>query len=254
MRSKVKWLFVVAGCLVILPGLSWAQEKGGKNLNASKIIDMDIQGGKGEIIGEIDDLVIKRNGRVKKATMEVGGFLDIGDKLVAYPFDKLTFEKNKILVDVTQQQLENRKEFDYYEQGLSRGYYYGPYPPYAMPAYGPYYGRRYGPAWGRNVPYQEMEKQRYEAGLWAYSPGRYLASVVIGRPLIDPMGGRLGEFKDLVINEEEQVEKIILQADALGDDVYVVLPYQELGFTYYGVVYDITMDELEKMPKVEYEE
>jgi sporulation protein YlmC with PRC-barrel domain len=253
MKRKAVWLTGIIACLLILTGLSAAQESG-NTLYATKIIDIGVYDSNGHAIGEVDDLVVRRNGKIKIVTMDVGGFLNIGAKLVAYPFGKLTFERDKVVVDATEQQLEKRKEFNYYEQGLSAGYYYGPYPPYANPVYGPYYGRYYGPAWGANVPYQGMKRKRYDAELWAYSPGRFLASVVIGRRIINPDGQPLGEIKDLTIDEKGKVEKIVIEADLLGDGIYVALPYEEPGFTYYGIVYDITSDELAKMPKVDYKE
>jgi hypothetical protein len=57
-----------------------------------------------------------------------------------------------------------------------------------------------------------------------------------------------------VINERGEVKIIIMEADALGEDVHVSLPYDEIGFVCYGIIYDITMEELEKMPKVDYED
>ena len=50
---------------------------------ASKWIDHEIYGKTGKQIGEIDDLVIKRSGKIKKVTIDVGGFLGINEKLVA---------------------------------------------------------------------------------------------------------------------------------------------------------------------------
>jgi sporulation protein YlmC with PRC-barrel domain len=254
MGRKSNLLLVMIGCLVFLPGLAWAKEQAETALYATKIIDKNIYNNKGQAIGEIDDLVIRRNGKIKKVTVDVGGFLDIGEKLISYPFSKLRFENNRITVDATQEQLEKRQPFDYYKQGLSQDYYYGLYPPYAAPAYGPYYGRFYGPPWGVTIPYEGMQRRKYMQGVWTFSPGRYLASVVLGREMIDPTGQRLGEIKNLVINGNGQVEKIILEADVLGDNIYVALPYEELGFTYYGIVYDITVDELKKLSKVEYKD
>jgi len=252
MVKKLKMLVIV--CFAILPSLTWAKEQPGTVLYATKIIDKNVYDNKGQEIGEIDDLVIRRSGKIKKVTIEVGGFLDIGDKLVSYPFRKLSFDDNKIKVNATQEEIEKRRPFDYYKQGLSQDYYYGLYPPYAAPAYGPYYGRFYGPPWGVTEPYEGMERRKYVHGVWTFSPGRYLASVVLGRHVIDPSGKRLGEIKNLVINENGDVEKIILEADVLGDNIYVALPYEELGFTYYGIVYDITVDQLKKLSRVEYTE
>lgn len=42
-----------------------------------------------ESIGDINDLLIKKDGGVEAAVIGVGGFLGIGEKLVAVPFDRI---------------------------------------------------------------------------------------------------------------------------------------------------------------------
>jgi hypothetical protein len=38
----------------------------------------------------------------------------------------------------------------------------------------------------------------------------------------------------------------------LGDNIHVALPYDRIGFTLFGIVYEITLEELEKMPRYPY--
>ena len=258
MVRKITWV-ILSICLFAPPCYSWAQGKVEKTFLATQMLDKNVYGGEGQKIGEIDDIVVKRNGKINKITIDVGGFLGIGEKVVAYPFDELTFAEGKIVVQATEAELAKRPEYNYYLRGLTRGYYYGPYPPYASPAFGPFYGPGYGPSYGpewgakSNLPYQKMKRRHYPGGMWAYSPARFLVSVVIGRDLINNTGEILGEIIDLVVSEEGQVEKIILSAgEILGDDTHVALPYKALGFNYYGVVYPITEDELKKMPRYSY--
>jgi hypothetical protein len=166
---------------------------------------------------------------------------------VAYPFDELTIEKGRILVQTTEAKLTKRPEYSYYLHRLSRGYYYGLYPPHTPPALGPTYGPGYGPYFGPEW------RRRFQGGMWAYSPGRFLASVVIGRDVVNNMGENIGQIRDLLISDKGQVEKIVVFAgDILGDDAYVALPYKALSFDYYGAVYPVTLDELKKMPKYPY--
>jgi hypothetical protein len=63
----------------------------------------------------------------------------------------------------------------------------------------------------------------------------------MNRRLINSVGKRLGTLEDLVINcKNNTVEKIVLsRVGALEEDGYVALPYEPLGFTAYGLVYDI---------------
>lgn len=56
---------------------------------ASKVVGMDVYDDANRKIGSIDDLIITRNERVPVAVLSVGGFLGIGAKLVAVPFQQL---------------------------------------------------------------------------------------------------------------------------------------------------------------------
>jgi hypothetical protein len=66
------------------------------------------------------------------------------------------------------------------------------------------------------------------------------------RPLINEEGRNIGRVQDLIINRKNNnVEKIVLSSlDIMREDVYVALRYEPLGFTAYGLVYDITPKEL----------
>lgn len=242
-------------CLFIFLALpSWAEE-GADMIAASNWIDREIYGKNGNQFGEIDDLVIKRSGKVKKVTIEVGGFLDIGDKLVAVSLGELqnlmVKGDGKIVLDTTEQKMEKRSEFDYYRQGLRPDYYYRPryYRRHGYYSYPPHYLRTmpYGPppADRQAEPYPQGEP--YE---WAFSPIRYLASAVIGRQVINESGDYIGSVDDLLIDTQSaKVKKIILNVDDVrGDDSRVAIPYEPPGFTAYGIVCDLSRKEIRKLP------
>jgi putative membrane protein len=56
---------------------------------ASDLEGTTVYGGNNENIGEIDDVVLDRKGRVVAVIVGVGGFLGIGEKSVAIPFEAL---------------------------------------------------------------------------------------------------------------------------------------------------------------------
>ena len=60
-------------------------------LRASKLIGQAVRNGKGEEIGTVDDLVLNQGDRILFAVISVGGFLGVGDRLVAVPFEELKF-------------------------------------------------------------------------------------------------------------------------------------------------------------------
>ncbi|MDZ7700398.1 MAG: PRC-barrel domain-containing protein [Deltaproteobacteria bacterium] len=224
---------VLALFLMGLPFISYGQDKD-TTILASEIIDQDVYDKKQQLIGEVDDMIIRRSGKVKKLTVEFGGILDIADKLVAVSTKRFDLKNNKITLDQTEQQIEKRSEFSYYAHGLRPGYYYRARP-YPADLYGP--GYYYGP-YGPNPPIESYQ--------WVYSPSRFLASVIMDRRLVNQEQKTVGEVQDLVINcKENQVEKIILSSmEILGEDVYVALPYKSLGFSDSGIIYDIDLKEL----------
>jgi len=240
---------------ILVPLISGAEED--KTILASQIIDEGLFDEKGEQIGEVDDLVIRRNGKIKKVTMEVGGFLGIGDKLIAMPFVKLKMEKDgRISVSATQAELEKRPEFDYYRQNLNPTYSYRYYP-YGHPDYPYGRARRYPPRQRRYTPYDPYPGQvPYYYG-WAHSPSRFLASVVIDKRVMNEEGVYIGEIKDLLVDlEKREIQKVILLAeDIRGEDSYVAAPYKPLGMDYFGyLLYDISEKKVKALPEYQYEE
>ncbi|MCB5176393.1 PRC-barrel domain-containing protein [Microvirga lenta] len=58
---------------------------------ASKLIGTRVVSSNNESIGDINDVIVDRNGQAVAAVVGVGGFLGIGEKDVAVPFDSLEF-------------------------------------------------------------------------------------------------------------------------------------------------------------------
>lgn len=58
---------------------------------ASDLIGTRVIGANNESIGDINDVIMDRNGQIMAAVVGVGGFLGIGEKDVAVPFNALEF-------------------------------------------------------------------------------------------------------------------------------------------------------------------
>jgi sporulation protein YlmC with PRC-barrel domain len=58
---------------------------------ASKVVGLNVYNANNEKVGAIDDLLTDRNGTIKAVVIGVGGFLGMGEHLVALPFDKIKF-------------------------------------------------------------------------------------------------------------------------------------------------------------------
>jgi sporulation protein YlmC with PRC-barrel domain len=62
---------------------------------ASKLIGTRVVSSNNESIGDINDVIVDRNGQAIAAVVGVGGFLGIGEKDVAVPFNALEFASSQ---------------------------------------------------------------------------------------------------------------------------------------------------------------
>jgi sporulation protein YlmC with PRC-barrel domain len=63
---------------------------------ASKVVGLNVYNEKNENVGSINDLLMDKSGGIKAAVISVGGFLGMGAKLVAVPFDKVKFSTEPV--------------------------------------------------------------------------------------------------------------------------------------------------------------
>jgi sporulation protein YlmC with PRC-barrel domain len=61
------------------------------NWRASKLAGLSVYNDKNESVGSINDLLTDKSGNIKAVVIGVGGFLGVGEHLVAVPFDKVKF-------------------------------------------------------------------------------------------------------------------------------------------------------------------
>lgn len=72
------------------------------SVRGSELLGLNVENRAGESVGEVNDIVMNvENGRAAYAAMSVGGFLGIGDKLFAIPFDAIAIEPTDSDADAT---------------------------------------------------------------------------------------------------------------------------------------------------------
>jgi sporulation protein YlmC with PRC-barrel domain len=84
-------------------------------LSASSLIGDNVKNPHGEDLGKIEEIMIDTdNGRVAYAVLSFGGFLGIGDKLFAIPWDALRVapEEKAFVINIDRETLENAPGFD----------------------------------------------------------------------------------------------------------------------------------------------
>ena len=106
----------------IAPQTGFVRSQGANEWRGSKLIGASIYGPDNSSIGEINDVILGSDGRIKAAVIGVGGFLGVGEKNVAVPFEALNVSRkpnsdsiDKITVSYTKDQLKNAPKFAYYQ-------------------------------------------------------------------------------------------------------------------------------------------
>ena len=85
---------------------------------SSKIVGLNVYNAANEKIGDVNDLILGSDGKISNAVIGVGGFLGMGEKLVAVPFNELKFSTDEngnthITLDRNKESLESAPDFKY---------------------------------------------------------------------------------------------------------------------------------------------
>jgi hypothetical protein len=86
--------------------LGWSAKK--------KLLEAPVYNDTGQKIGEIDDIIVSPARSVSHAIIGVGGFLGIGEHLVAIPMDQIKLQNNRfVLPGATRAVLKAMPQFHY---------------------------------------------------------------------------------------------------------------------------------------------
>jgi sporulation protein YlmC with PRC-barrel domain len=67
------------------------------NWRASKLVGLSVYNDNNESLGSINDLLTDKSGNIKAVIIGVGGFLGVGEHLVAVPLDKIKFVNEPVV-------------------------------------------------------------------------------------------------------------------------------------------------------------
>ncbi len=86
------------------------------NLSANDLLNQSVKNGAGEVVGDINDIRIDSNGKIAAVIVGVGGFLGLGEKDVALPFDQLSLTRDAdgglvVTAKVTKESLQAAPEW-----------------------------------------------------------------------------------------------------------------------------------------------
>jgi hypothetical protein len=105
----------------------FVQKQSSEEWRASKLIGSSVSGPDNKSIGDINDVIVTGDGSIKAVVVGVGGFLGVGEKHVAIPFEALNVSRkadsnaiDKITVSFSTDELKNAPDFAFYEAPKSQ--------------------------------------------------------------------------------------------------------------------------------------
>ena len=95
------------------------------DVRASKLIGSSVYNDRDEKVGSIDDVVLGKDNKADEVIVSVGGFLGMGTKLVAVPYNQLRLGDTKnassdnrvVMPGATKDSLKAQQEFRYTNRG-----------------------------------------------------------------------------------------------------------------------------------------
>jgi len=106
---------------------TFVQNQHATDWRGSKLLGATVYGPENASIGEVNDVLIGNDGKIRAVVIGVGGFLGVGEKNVAVPLDALNISRkpessaiDKIAVSYSKDELKNAPEFAYFERGKAQ--------------------------------------------------------------------------------------------------------------------------------------
>lgn len=88
---------------------------------SSKLVGLGVYNKADEKVGDINDLILGPDGKISNAVIGVGGFLGLGEKLVAVAFSDLQLNRDadgtmRVTINSTKEALDSAPDFKYYTE------------------------------------------------------------------------------------------------------------------------------------------
>lgn len=97
---------------------TFASSQAADEWRSSKLVGQTVYNEANEKVGDINDLILGPDGKIANAVIGVGGFLGLGEKLVAVAFDDLQLNRDadgtmRVTINSTKEALENAPDYKY---------------------------------------------------------------------------------------------------------------------------------------------
>jgi sporulation protein YlmC with PRC-barrel domain len=71
------------------------------------MLDIEVRGDGGQVIGEVEDIIVDRNGNISRLVVEVGDFLELGDQHIGVPWKDVKIGEDMAFVQVPLKEVGN---------------------------------------------------------------------------------------------------------------------------------------------------
>lgn len=233
-------------------------------IRASTMLGKEVYGQDGDSIGEVADLVLQDDGKTRAAIVDVGGFLGVGEKRVAVPFNEIQTTKDgdeiRLTVAMTKEQLEQAPEFQSREMArIDQPVNPDPAAPAAGQA--PATDMAAAPA-GTQDPNAPAQVQTPTVSGEIQGDMRYelasqelTADKLIGTAVYSPNDENLGEVGDVVFDQAGTIQAVVIDVGGflgMGQKPvavqYDALNVQKNGNGDLRIVVNATQEQLEGAP------
>jgi sporulation protein YlmC with PRC-barrel domain len=181
-------------------------------IDANKLIGRNIKNPQGDTVGEINSVAIDKDGKVRSVIVGVGGFLGVGEKNVALPWDSLTVSKSgeDVVANVTKDELKALPEHKFPESAHS-GMVYS----YEDEV-------RANPPVASNAPAATSPEATTAPA--AGTPGDLPASKLVGATVKNMEGKSVGKVGEVLLTSSGSVQGVIVDVGGfLGIGAHPVL-------------------------------
>jgi len=208
--------------------LSYVDYLKGKDLRASELVGARVRNPAGDNLGEIEEIVIpSRDQDDMLVIVSVGGVLDVGDKLVALPYDDLrvSLDGDTFYFDRTEEQLKAAPAFTYDAQAEAQA------PAQRDTQRTPTATARAATDRPRTTaPSAATAAKSANLVLDVFD---YRASELIGATVLDDRGESVAEVDDIVVStEDDKLHAVLAIGGLLGFGAKLItIPLDDLQIT-----------------------
>lgn len=98
----------------------WDQAELRNGLSAERLIGMDVHGRNGDSLGEVENVIVSRDGRALGIIISAGGVLGVGETYFRVPWNQATFDRGmeRVTVPIAE---DNVKRFQWGAERVSTG-------------------------------------------------------------------------------------------------------------------------------------